>query len=121
MKRFGADRWWSTTLAWGRRSAEHDQLDAFALESAAGLGLWTLYGRTERIETNELVQVDGHHGPTFKVAKISAGAIRDFRLGPDVRFGIGAQFALNFVPDALDSLYAGDPGGAMLFVRLKVE
>jgi hypothetical protein len=29
----GANGWWSTTFAWGRRSADHEQLDAFALES----------------------------------------------------------------------------------------
>ena len=120
-RRFGDDRWWSTTLAWGRRSAEHDQLDAFALESAVGLGPWTLFGRAEHVETNELLTVGGHHGPVFNVAKISAGAIRDFRLGPNLCFGVGAQYARNFVPDTLEALYAGDPGGAMLFVRLKLD
>ena len=117
----GGDGWWSTTLAWGRRSAEHDQLDAVALESAAGLGLWTLFGRAERIETNELLSVGGHHGPVFDVGKVSLGAIRDFRVGPNVRLGVGGLYAFNFVPDPLEALYAGDPDGAMLFVRLRID
>ncbi|HEV2865776.1 MAG TPA: hypothetical protein VGX37_04620, partial [Allosphingosinicella sp.] len=120
-RRFGADAWWSTTLAWGRRSAEHDQLDAFVLESAVGRGPWTLFGRAERIETNELLLEGGLHGPTFDVGKVSAGLVRDFRLAPHVRVGIGGLYALNFVPDQLEALYDGDPDGAMLFVRLKID
>jgi len=122
-RRFGAGgrNWWSTTLAWGRRSGEHRQHDAFVLESAAGLGLWTLYGRAEMIESNELIFAGGHHGPTHDVGKISAGAIRDVRIAPNVRLGLGAQYALNFVPSALEPLYDGDPDGAMLFLRLRID
>lgn len=120
-RRLGARGWWSTTLAWGRRSAEHDQLDAFVLESAAGIGAWTLFGRAERIETNELLRSGDHHGPVFEVGKVSAGLIHDFRLGPNVRLGVGGLYALNFVPDQLEALYDGDPDGAMLFVRLRID
>jgi hypothetical protein len=120
-RRFGTANWWSATLAWGRRSGAHRQFDAFALEGAAGLGLWTLYARGETTETNELLPAAGHHGPTFNVGKVSAGAIRDFRVAPNVRLGFGAQYALNFVPRGLETLYAGDPDGAMFFVRLKID
>ena len=120
-RRLGENGWWSTTLAWGRRVTDHDDLDAFALESAAGLGLWTLFGRVERIETNELLAVGGHHGPVFDVAKVSAGLIRDVRLAENVRLGVGALYALNFVPAALEASYGGDPDGAMLFLRLKID
>ena len=85
------------------------------------LGGWTLFGRAEHAEQNELVFVGGHHGPTFDVAKVSLGALHDFRLADHVRLGIGGLYALNFVPSGLEALYGGDPGGAMLFVRLKVD
>lgn len=117
----GANSWWSTTLAWGRRSGEDEQFDAFVLESAVGLRDWTLFGRAELTENNELVSVGGHHGPTFNVGKVSLGAIRDFRLAPHVRFGVGGLYAINFVPETLKALYGGQPNGAMAFVRLKVE
>ncbi|HYI47094.1 MAG TPA: hypothetical protein VEX35_01400 [Allosphingosinicella sp.] len=117
----GAGGWWSTTLAWGRRSGEDAQYDAFVLESAIGLRAWTLFARAERTENNELVSAGGHHGPTFEVAKVSLGAIRDFRVGPNARLGIGALYSMNFVPAALEGLYAGDPDGAMVFIRLKIE
>jgi hypothetical protein len=116
----GEDRW-STTLAWGRRSGEDEQFDAFVLESALGLGDWTLFGRAEYTENNELVSVGGHHGPTFNVAKASLGAIRDFRVAPNVRLGVGALYAMNFVPAALEALYAGNPDGAMAFIRLRLD
>ncbi len=117
----GADGWWSTTLAWGRRSGEGEQFDAFVLESAVGLRNWTLFGRAERTENNELISVGGHHGPTFNVGKISLGAIRDFQVAPNVRIGVGGLYAFNFVPETLEALYAGEPSGAMAFIRLKVE
>lgn len=118
-RRFGQDNWWSTTLAWGRRSS--GRLDALALESAVGLGSWTLFARAERVETNELLRVGAHHGPVFKVGKASLGAIRDFRVGPHVRLGLGGLYAMNFVPAPLEALYAGDPSGAMAFIRLRVD
>ncbi len=120
-RRVGHDGWWSTTLAWGRRSGGHAQFDALVLESALGLRAWTLFGRAEATENNELVPAGGHHGPAFDVGKVSLGAIRDFRLGRHVRLGLGGLYARNFVPAGLEALYGGDPDGAMLFVRLKVD
>jgi hypothetical protein len=117
----GGNGWWSTTLAWGRRSSGDRQLDAFALESAAGLGLWTLFGRAEAAENEELTFAGGHHGPAYDVGKVSLGAVRDFRIAPHVRFGVGGLYAFNFVPSPLRALYGGQPNGAMAFIRLKVE
>ena len=113
----GRDGWWSTTLAWGRRDGD----DAFALESAAGLGLWTLFGRAERTENDELTFAGGHHGPVYEVGKVSLGAIRDFRVAPHVRLGLGGLYAFNFVPAALRASYGGNPDGAMAFIRLRVD
>jgi hypothetical protein len=116
-RRFGERNWWSATLAWGRRGRD----DAAALEGAVGLGLWTLYGRAEYAQNNELTFAGGHHGPVYDVGKASLGAIRDVQVAPDVRLGVGAQYAMNFVPAPLEALYAGDPDGAMVFIRLKVD
>ncbi|MEA3017466.1 MAG: hypothetical protein QOI38_2188 [Sphingomonadales bacterium] len=120
-RRVGARGWWSATLAWGRRAQDHGDLDAFTLESAAGLGRWTLFGRAERIETNELLGAAGGHGPAFEVAKVSAGLIRDFAVARHVRVGLGGLYALNFVPGGLEGSYGGDPDGAMLFLRLRID
>ena len=118
---FGGGNWWSATAAWGRRDKDHGSLDALLIEGAVGLDAWTLFGRAEYTENNELVPDHGHHGDTYKVGKASIGAIRDFRLAPNVKFGIGGLVAKNFVPAALEPLYGGASGGAMGFVRLKVD
>ena len=44
-----------------------------------------------------------------------------FRVARNVRLGLGAQVTQNFVPAALEPLYAGDPKGAMAFIRLKID
>jgi hypothetical protein len=82
---------------------------------------WTVFGRAEYAEQNELLFVNGDHGPTFDVGKVSLGVLRDFRLAEHVQVGIGGLFAFNFVPPQLEALYDGDPNGAMLFVRLKID
>lgn len=122
-KPLGNDGWWSTTLAWGRRRSGHGaNLDAFVLESAVKPDeRWTIFARAERTDNDELVPALGHHGPTYTVGKASIGAIRDFLVASHVKFGIGGLFALNFVPDALEPLYGGDPQGGMAFIRMKVE
>ena len=117
----GEDASWSTTIAWGRRSSDHENLDAWNAETGVHLGNWSLFGRAERIETNELVSVGGHHGPTYTVGKVSLGGLRDFRLTEHVKVGAGALYAFNFLPDALEPLYDDNPNGAMVFVRLKVD
>ncbi|WP_106640018.1 hypothetical protein [Allosphingosinicella vermicomposti] len=118
---FGEGKWWSTTAAWGRRDRDHGSLDALVLEGAVSLDDWTLFGRAEYTENNELLPKAGHHGDTYEVGKVSLGAIRDFQVAPNVKFGIGGLYARNFVPAGLETLYAGDPAGAMAFVRLKID
>jgi hypothetical protein len=110
---------WSTTLAWGRRSREHGRLDAFLLENAVSRRRWTLFGRAERTENDELAGAG--HGPAYRVGKVSLGAMHDFRAAPHVRLGVGGLWAFNFVPAGLESSYAGDRDGAMLFLRLRID
>jgi hypothetical protein len=116
----GGDGWWSTTLAWGRRSRGHHHYDAFVAESAVKLDDFTLFGRAERTENVELDPAAGHHGPAYKVGKISLGGVKDFAIAENVKFGLGGLYAFNFVPAPLEQLYGGDPKGAMGFVRLKI-
>jgi len=118
----GDGGWWSTTAAWGRRSSGHDDLDAWVLESAVKPNAaWTIFGRAERTENNELTGVGGHHGATYTVAKASLGAIRDWRVSDHLTFGVGGLYAFNLIPRGLEAAYGGDPHGAMAFVRLKVR
>src|SRR5262249_51152038 len=119
---FGEGGYWSTTAAWGRRSAGHADLDAWALESAVHfLRDWTVFGRLEQTQNDELVTTDDPHGATYLVGKASLGAVRDFAVSRHVSLGLGGLYAVNFVPDALQPAYGDEPGGAMAFVRLKLR
>jgi len=114
--------WWSSTAAWGRRSSQGVDLDAWVLESALKPDAdWTFFARAERVENDELVAaVAGRHGPAFTVGKVSAGAIRDWPVAAHVKLGLGALYAFDFVPSALRSAYGDDPRGGMVFARLKI-
>jgi hypothetical protein len=110
----------ATTLAWGRKTVEHRNDDAFAAEGSLKHYGWTLFGRAERTDNRELLGlVDG---PAYRVGKVSIGAIRDFRIADHFAFGVGGLFAVNFVPSSIAPLYgARNPTGAMGFVRLKLD
>ena len=110
----------AATLAWGRKTAHGHNDDGVAAEASLKHDNWTLFGRAERIENRELT--DAEDGPAYRVGKASLGAIRDFRIADHLSLGAGALFSVNFVPDALASLYGGhNPTGAMGFIRLKLD
>ncbi|MBS0332124.1 MAG: hypothetical protein JSS35_05110 [Proteobacteria bacterium] len=121
----GEHRWWSTTAAWGRRSSEGVDLDAWVLESAfKPAAAWTVFGRAERVDNDELLPapVGLDHGPAFTVGKLSLGAVHDWPVGEHLLFGVGGLYALDFVPGALKAAYGStEPHGAMAFVRFKLR
>ena len=109
------------TLAWGRKTVEHHNDDAFAAEASLKHDAWTVFGRGEVTENRELV-AGVEHGPAYRVGKVSLGAVRDFRIAYHLSVGAGALLAINFVPNELAPLYGGsNPVGAVGFVRLKLD
>ena len=122
-----ANGWWATSLAWGRKSLLGEDYDAFALESSVKYKDWTLFGRGEITENNELVELHDEeegedHGEAFTVGKVSLGLVRDFKLAEHLALGVGGLYSLNFVPKGLRDEYGGrNPHGAMGFVRLKIQ
>lgn len=123
-RRFGDVGWWSSTLAWGRKTADHGEAkNGWLLETAVSPDdRWTLFARAERIETDELSPgPGGGHGPLYTVGKVSVGVVRDWQVTDHVRFGLGGQYAVNRLPAGLEPAYSGDPDGTMLFARLKID
>ena len=117
-----ANGWWASTLAWGRKTIDGDAQDAFALESSYKWDDWTLFGRAEMTENNELVDSEDGHGKAFKVAKASLGLLREFAVAEHLKLGVGGLYSLNFVPSGLKEEYGSRrPHGAMGFVRLKIQ
>ena len=117
---FGNDNIWSTTVAWGRKmNKPGDTLDGFILETAAIFQKkYTLFARAERVQENELLDLEP--APIFTVNKLTAGAIYDFFRTDHAKFGVGGLVSFYGVPDGLKPVY-GDPTSAMGFVRLKIE
>lgn len=109
------------TLAWGRKTVEHHSDDAFAAEASIKHAAWTVFGRGEMTKNRELVE-GLEQGPAYRVAKVSIGAVRDFRVASHLTLGAGGLFAINFVPKDLETLYGSKtPTGAMAFLRLKLD
>jgi hypothetical protein len=116
-----ANGWWSSTLAWGRKTIDGEAQDAFALESSVKRGKWTLFGRGEVTENNELVEHDDH-GHAYRVGKASLGVARDFDLTGPVGMTVGALGSVNFIPDGLRAEYGKkNPLGAMAFLRFRID
>lgn len=119
---FGDGGLWSTTAAWGRRSSDGRDLDGWALESALKpTADWTIFGRIERIRTDELTFLNGHAGPVFAVSKASLGVVRDWPVTAHLSVGLGGLYAVDDVPSALSAGYGSDPRGAMVFTRLRLR
>jgi hypothetical protein len=118
----GDHGWWSTTAAWGRRSSQGIDLDAWVLESAIKPNAaWTIFSRAERVENDELTVTASGHGPVYTVGKVSLGAVRDWPVTNHLSVGLGALYAFDFVPSALAAAYGDDPRGGMVFTRLKLR
>ncbi|HSR00556.1 MAG TPA: hypothetical protein VLM36_11660, partial [Sphingomicrobium sp.] len=110
----------AATLAWGRKSSEGHNDDAYVAEGSLRHSDWTLFGRGEMIDNRELLGISA--GPAYRVGKLSLGAVRDFRLIDHLSLGAGGLFSLNFVPGALEQLYGSrNPVGMMGFVRLRLN
>jgi hypothetical protein len=116
--RFGDEGRYNLALAYGRKTQlPGGSTDAWLAEaSVMPNDAWTVFGRAEQVEANELL---GPGGGTFTVRKASVGAIRDFRLSDHVKLGFGGLISVYDIPAPLKGVY-GSPTGAMGFVRLKI-
>jgi hypothetical protein len=100
---------------------DHTLHAAFAEATWKPDARWTVFGRAEIAQTDELLPPPGEtHGPEFTVGKASLGAIRDFALTKNVKLGIGALVARSLTPAGLDRSYGGDQASGTAFIRLKI-
>lgn len=118
-----AENPWQTTLAWGRnRKNPGGTTDGWLLESELLIQhRYTLFGRAERVDNDELFMAgEPLQGRTFRVNKISLGAIYDFFNANHVALGIGALVSRYAIPSVLDDAYGEQPKSSMVFVRAKI-
>jgi hypothetical protein len=111
-----------TTLAWGenRRSTGIHSV-ALLLESTLKAGAYTLFGRLEHVDNDELFDASSPlAGTVFKVSKLSLGAIDDFYQAHHLTFGVGGLVS-RYQHDAVLDPFYGKPTSAMIFLRAKIE
>jgi hypothetical protein len=114
---------WASTAAYGyRRSTRRPGLPGELLESTfKPNGVWTLFGRFERVDNDELRVAQSVEAPAYTVEELSVGLVHDWRVLEHLKLGLGGLYAFDFVPAPLTAQYGHDPAGAMVFVRLKVD
>jgi hypothetical protein len=116
--------YWQSTLAVARNSKRaRADTDAYLLESALRLpSNTTAFARAERVEKDELfAEGDPLHDRVFTVNTLSVGAVHHFVRTRVGSVGVGAVYSLHFVPDAVESVYGGDPDSWLVFARWRVE
>ena len=111
----------AATLAWGRKTVEHHDDDAYVVEASLKDDGWTFFSRGEVAQNRELLGL-GAQMTAYQVGKLSVGAVRDFRIAKHIAIGVGSSISLNFVPPPLAARYgSSNPIGLMNFVRLKTD
>ncbi|HTK35826.1 MAG TPA: hypothetical protein VL358_11155 [Caulobacteraceae bacterium] len=112
---------WATTAAWGRKErSDGVSSDGFLLESAFKPDAdWTLFGRAERLKTDELGGPG--HAALQTVGKLSLGVIRDFPVARHAKVGVGVLHSFDFVPAGLRPSYGDSPNGTTGFARLVLD
>ncbi len=121
----GPDRNWQSTLAWGRNDpsgGDHGvATDAFVLDSAIQLARWTVFGRLERVDKDELFG-DDHDDPlagrVFTVGKLTLGGYHSVPLGA-LALDVGGLVSKYALPRAIQPAYGSDPTSFMIFTRIR--
>jgi hypothetical protein len=116
----GEAGWWSTTAAFNRVSGKRVALpmNAWLLESAiSNGGAWTGFARAEQ---GDLRALTSPRVPVQTVRKVTVGGIHDWTVREHMKLGVGVLYALGGPSPALKAAYGSSPGGAMVFLRLKI-
>lgn len=113
------------TFAWGHNrpiGGHAHGSDAFLLEAASRVTLrWTVFGRAERVDKNELFQEDeplAHEA--FTVHALTIGGVFDFFKRARWAAGAGSSVTVDLIPAALYPSYGKTPVSVMAWLRLKL-
>ncbi len=112
---------WSSSLIWSRVhfTATGRNLNSYLAESVVPISKRNfLTGRIELADKDELfVPIPG----TFRIGAYTLGYTRDVELFSHVETGIGANFSLYSLPDAIKPYYGARPLGGNIFIRLRLK
>lgn len=123
---------WSSSLIWGRNhnTATLRNLNSYLVESVLPVTRKNfLTGRIELVDKDELFNaepdieqhLDTLYGGTFRIGAYTIGYTRDISLFRSVETGIGANFSVYSLPDAIKPYYGNHPVGGNIFVRFRLR
>jgi hypothetical protein len=111
------------TLVLGRNHTVGQDVDSWLLEGEwAGERGWTPFLRLEQVEKTgeELVLPPGFDpDQSFTVRQATLGAVVELPLQGALSWAAGGQGILSVIPDELKSVYGNDPGGWVVFLRVR--
>ena len=122
-KAMGEGTHWQTTAGWARKrlyqiGKEKRQGDAYLLESAYLAPKFTLFGRAERVEKDELFPEDESH-PKYTVNKFTLGGVKNIGRPFGADLGVGGSVSTYAFPSALKESYGSNRVSFNVFLRLR--
>lgn len=123
---------WASTFVWGRNhdTATLHNLNSYLVESVLPVTRKNfITGRAELVDKDELFagepdimqQLDLRNGSTFRIGAFTLGFTRDVELFRFVETGIGANFTVYSLPEAIKPYYGNRPVGGNIFVRFRLR
>ena len=114
----------AVSAAYGRNDTDHGDRSAVFIEGTHHVGLSSLYGRFEAVQTETALL--GDHGQAGSIAGLkqpvlafTAGASRDVLRVSGLDGGFGADLTWYRAPDSLRPAYGHHPFGVRVFFRLR--
>ena len=121
-KMLGDGAHWQTTGGWARKhlyeSGEKRQSDAYLLESAYLAPQYTVFGRYERVDKDELFPGDRTH-PKYAIHKFTLGGVKNILSERDTQLGVGASVSAYAFPSSLKPSYGSNPVSFNVFLRVR--
>jgi len=123
---------WSSSFIWGRNhnTATHRDLNSYLVESVVPIrGNNFITGRFELVDKDELFggqpdieeRLDRSYGSTFRIGGYTIGYTRDVHLFRYIQTGIGANFSVYTLPNAIKPYYGEHPVGGNVFIRFRLR
>jgi len=116
---------WASSLIWGRvhKTATGENLNGYGAESVARFrSVNYVTGRIELLDKDELFgEGSPLDGRTFRIGAYTLGYTRDFSWIPRIATGIGSNFTLYSMPDAVHQYYGQHPVAVLMFLRFRLR
>jgi hypothetical protein len=123
---------WSSSFIWGRNhsTATKRDLNSYLVESVLPIHRKNFVtGRAELVDKDELFNgqpdiehhLDVLYGSTFRVGSYTIGYTRDIDLFRYLETGIGVNFSIYSLPDAIKPYYGSRPIGGNIFIRFRLR